>query len=98
MSTFKKIWTREFVESLLDEYIENSHTAYLCLASERFNKVWRLHHKKVKLLARKFISDANNKLGKVCKQHVLFACPFLQDRRVIRIKFLKYEIKRLSKS
>ena len=97
MSTFEETWTKEFVESLLEEFTKQGEINYLCIASNRFKVLWSHYSDDLSQLAERFIQNTDNQLGSVFNYDILFSCEEIRSRRRIRIEFLKYEIERLSK-
>lgn len=97
MKTFKKLWTKEFVESVLDAF-EKSDNNYLCSSSKSFERIWDISKQEIINIAVEFINKTDNKLGSVCSEgFLLFYCHSYCNVRNIRIQFLKHEIERLSK-
>lgn len=92
---FDKIWTRSFVESVLESFLERS-TPCICECSRDFEILWRGHSDEIRSLA----SGFNKGLATVppgCSGYCLFYNDTHKADRQIRIDFLNHEINRLSK-
>ena len=92
----------EFWQEVKEDYLENNNMAYLCTASNDFRREWLENWEEIVLLAIEFTnqSRAYKQSRLFFKEYCLFTnknnSP-LKEKRKIRMCFLNYMIKKLSK-
>lgn len=99
---FRRVWNKKNIAEIIKS-MTLANESYICYGSHLFRSIWQNHKTKLFKLAKNFLKENNIRGWKSNQREepiLLFCSTPLNgcalSRRDIRMKFLRYELKRLS--